>query len=512
MTEEEKTAILAANHGPSIYDQLYSNPPDAGGGKGALPDYESLISMIAGGIEQKKETLMNGIIKGATLPAKKKDDKKPEPIAGTSAQAGSSKDEKNPYKKQFVNGASRRKLLGESSESESEKGKEPGTPAAAVKQTVKVPTPSPQQKGKKKSTVSPPDAKKGKGRKPLEYLFESESSVENATPGKKGKQVASKAGTKKKEKVSQQRNKEKDYSSDSDLELPTTGGKRAPTKDSAVIYTDSDEETDKKELKTPTKKAVKKVKDESPVEVTPPKKGKKVPPVAATTPVTPTVPKVTKGKAGGKKGKKSAFDPTELIVPQRMAAKKATESIRTAKKPKEAPKDDEIKEEIQPKEVKKTNQQKVSTLTDSEDEKSTKRKKSVERKPAPSVAPKAKKPADEVEEEEEGEIKDEEEAKNVSYVPQRQAAKKAAEHIRSGLSNIVAARLIIEDEMEATRKKEKKGEGEKSGEGKEEEKISSEVAKKLASKEKPPGAAIAASLKGKLFANIFEIVNGERRI
>jgi len=47
-------------------------------------------------------------------------------------------------------------------------------------------------------------------------------------------------------------------------------------------------------------------------------------------------------------------------------------------------------------------------------------------------------------------------SKNViSYVPQRQAAKKAAEHIRSGLSNIVAARLIIEDEMEAATKKPK---------------------------------------------------------
>lgn len=37
------------------------------------------------------------------------------------------------------------------------------------------------------------------------------------------------------------------------------------------------------------------------------------------------------------------------------------------------------------------------------------------------------------------------------------AAKKAAEHIRSGLSNVVAARLIIEDEMESTTRKKSKG-------------------------------------------------------
>jgi len=159
----------------------------------------------------------------------------------------------------------------------------------------------------------------------------------------------------------------------------------------------------------------------------------------------PSVP--TKGalkhfkKSPGKKKrtlKKDVVDPSTMIVPQREAAKKASESIRTVKK--------------KPETSSSSSNSNVPICNTFYEEGP------MDQLPCPSPVPQ---PDDMFphgtkrkgrRKEPDLSLEDLEELQ-APYVPQRQAAKKAAEHIRSGLSNIVAARLIIEDEMEASRKK-----------------------------------------------------------
>lgn len=644
LTVEEKQAILTANQGPSIYDQFYSHhststapgTSTAGNHKSSIPDYDSLISLIAG-VDAKKD-LVNGVIKSSKRQKQAGGVSTAAPTSDTVSSAASNSNASNntssgnsggnasgtvttvvnsnsdraganPYKKQFVNGARRRNLLGErgsgSSHSESESEvttAKAGESAAAT--TVNNTTSKGTKKGAANNTTTGKGAtgaaKNNKGnRKPLSYLFDSDSSLDNLTSGgaataaggkkaaagkvakgkAKGKAAAPNADGKSNKPV-----KSTSYLSDSDeLELPVGRRSKPNTagnvKDNVPIYSDS-EESDakgapaaagpKKDTKTgkaaaaaaaaaAKKKVTKKTKAatpsaqqdnhkkiEEPSNAVAESKGKKS--KAKATAATPK----GKGKAAtGKKGKnKDGFDPTELIVPQREAAKKATESIRSVKqKTKDSQQSStdvieavatgagvvaapastvSIKEEA-PKEpvkgTKSTSKLVVSSLSESEGEekpvvkgtsKDARKPKTPEKK---STKTRAKASETEVAAEAQAVLSDEDtgdvskdefefdmvkdgSSKNVSYVPQRQAAKKAAEHIRSGLSNIVAARLIIEDEMEAARKKTKNDKGQVVGklgvpdqEEKEEDRVSVtdssriesavvEAAKKVTNKER----------------------------
>jgi hypothetical protein len=448
-TPQERSAILDANHGPSIYDQIYSHS----GASCSLKDYETLVSLIAGG--DKKDKLVNGVIK-------------PKKSSGLSSFMNSGT---NPYKRQFVNGARRKNLMGESCSSLSE------SEASASDSVAPAATDA-----NRKQKLSP----NGSGRKPLSYLFElSDSSVDGKAGDSTVAAVAKGGGT---DKISNKINKgrsrtlkqtqktsKKSSSSDSDeLELPvpkSIGGNAK--KSEAPIYSDSDSDDATGRQASPTlatKAAVK--------EFTRKSNKKEASAGALPTKAPP------KAKVKGPGRKKKGFKPTELIVPQREAAKKATESIRSVKPKKEAGSEPSVNEPVttplspttrlKERDVssdrsgdgkKILDKEKVKKPKNGEKAKSPGRKGAAKAK-ASSVKAGSQPPDDDILQMNASDSRDQYDfdgsndgsstSKNVtSYVPQRQAAKKAAEHIRSGLSNIVAARLIIEDEMEAARKKTK---------------------------------------------------------
>lgn len=412
---QEKEAILAANHGPSIYDKFYSQD-----GVTSEHSYETLISLIAG-----EESRINGVLK-PTKGRKKHD---------------------NPYKKTFVNGVKRRTVLGETGSSLSESETSIIAPSTTAAGTIKP---------KKKS------ANASQSKSLSSYLFETDSSmdaiimsnvtsVRKKSPKRKGPPKTS--GLKQMEKALQQSS----ATDSDDLELPGLKVQRGgmSKRDRALIYSDSDSETASRKManvinsvatKGALKEFSKKKLKETPIKKSPLKKIKRI--------------------GAGRKKKNGDYDPSELIVPQREAAKKASESIRAVKGVKAKESGTEMgspgvifkEKDVLP--VRET----ITTKG-----KQSKRRESVSDSERPAVkkernlGKKLKEKLDDpASPSSPSEIKDEfdfddanAESSSVSYVPQRQAAKKAAEHIRSGLSNIVAARLIIEDEMEAARKKTK---------------------------------------------------------
>lgn len=95
LNPEEKSAIVAANRGTSIYDQIYSSFESTN--NNTLKDYDTLVSLIAG--EDKKEKLVNGVIK-------------PKKSSGGGLGNMINSASSNPFKKQFVNGARRKNLIG----------------------------------------------------------------------------------------------------------------------------------------------------------------------------------------------------------------------------------------------------------------------------------------------------------------------------------------------------------------------------------------------------------------
>jgi len=417
MNGPERAAILDANHGPSIYDQVYSQI----GTKINYKDYESLVTLIAG---DERPEVVNGIVK---------------------TRATKGKANENPYKKTFVNGARRRsESLSSLSETELSAG---GGGTKAV-------------------------------RKPLAYLFDTDSSrdaviISNST---KNKSLPKKKLGKGRGLKQMDRTLEKSQStSESELDLPTPvpkprGKAAAAANARRPIY--SDTESDSGAPKKPTssvitKGALKEFSKKSKQKIQAP-----LPIMKSTIRVSPLLqkvedPPVVKKKRGRVPGRKKLdpFEANELIVPQREAAKKASESIRSVKKGKEQGAGQDGGEspgpfpprEVTVKEILKGNIKEIVPI----EEKPAIRKKSGAAEPRmsklsrklslkePEVLPLPKA--------ERGRAagSDLDESAVSSIVPQRQAAKKAAEHIRSCQSNVVAARLIIEDEMEASRKKSK---------------------------------------------------------
>ena len=470
MSGPEKAAILEANHGPSIYDQFYSH----NGGTNSYKDYESLITLIAG--EERRE-LINGVIK---------------------SKRGRGKGNENPYKKTFVNGA-RRRSGGEScsSLSESEVSVKGGTSGIGA-------------------STSP--------RKPLSYLFDTDSSMDAVIMTNSGRSKATgpaKKGVK--GRGLKQMEKTLNSTSDSDeLDLPVVPvqkgrGKAAATNNKRQpIYSDTDSEGSaaKRQLASIAAVATKGALKEFSGKKNKPKPGVAKPlPVPIVTPILAAAKKRGRGP-GGKK--KNALEPTGLIVPQREAAKKATESIRSVKPIKgkdsgltaeggDSPDHSPVsltrkeKESVLTKDTLKPKVKEQETLSDSEEVKPpVKKKPPLPTKKGQQAKRKLKVKDDssstktEVKNEYEFDEDGEHNPASVSYVPQRQAAKKAAEHIRSGLSNIVAARLIIEDEIEASHKKYKSDRSGKSGRG-----DSSKSPNRSRTKSSSPGREVGETPLGK---------------
>lgn len=325
------------------------------------------------------------------------------------------------------------------------------------------------------------------GRKPLSYLFDSDSSADEVA-------LAGKAGTTTKDNKKQTKGKspnnprgrgqkatKKSSTSDSDdLELPVQKvvGNNNLSKSEGPIYSDSDSDGSlKKRPGSPvaTKAAVKEFTRKSNKK----ELGAKSSLAQQKKTVTPK-----QGKQGPKGGRKKKGAEQQLIVPQREAAKKATESIRTVKSRKDglvgdnasgqdgsvaspATFNDRESESFEKTAMEKFKDIAAASVQDKIKKRNDKSKPTVaenrrgaNKKSVKSESVGGNKDAESTIHGHYDELRDQYEfdgsndSKNVpNFVPQRQAAKKAAEHIRSGLSNIVAARLIIEDEMEATRRK-----------------------------------------------------------
>ncbi|XP_041986606.1 PHD finger protein rhinoceros [Aricia agestis] len=421
-------AIIEANHGPSIYDRLYSHP-DAPDHKNDFDDLLARIAPQESSDEKKKDR--NGLVRGCRSA--------------------------NPYKKHYVNGSRRSGSMysGLSSEESgadiSRNSKYRGrTIGSSTDDDVKKTSTSPKKKVSPKSRAKKSPTKIDRKKKKVP---QSKALVESSSEEEAFKQRTKKDRTR--SKTLQQMEKEMaagktgQSGTDSDDLIPMRSTRN--NKFTVDIYSDSSETSDKVENdktkldrtktekskieKSPhendsqqslprTKAAMKEFIPTQPEKKTPvieekpaPKKRGRKPSNKEKKPP-PNKPKeideVAKNKENIKFSKKK--DPTDLIVPQRQAAKKASENMR-------------------------------STTTTKKDE-PEKQVSSDDAKNKPKIKGKGK----EIKEspEKKKKISKDVEKEPIAYVPQRQAAKKAAAHIKSGLGS----KIPVGESTDADKKKE----------------------------------------------------------
>ncbi|XP_014366474.2 PHD finger protein rhinoceros isoform X1 [Papilio machaon] len=445
-------AIIEANHGPSIYDRLYSHPnaPDH------KNDFDEILARIApqdSSDEKKKDR--NGLVKGQKA--------------------------SNPYKKHYVNGSRRSESMysglssGDSSAENNRSTKYRGRAiASSTDEDVKKPSSSPKKKispkGKGKRSPKKPERKKKK-------IPQSKAVVESSSEDESYKMSVKK--DKSRSKTLQQMEKEMDAGksglsgTDSGDLMPMRSTRNR--KFSGNIYSDSSDDTDSEKIdhksakqnkgKTirsrsegspsgidsqqglpRTKAAMKqfgsthpeKKSDDKPA---PKKRGRK-PSNKEKKPSTPVKTHESDDEARNKENiklSKQKDNPSDLIVPQRQAAKKASENMRSTT----AVKREESSTEKQA----------------SSDESRAKSKSKTKGKDGKDNASKSssKKSSKDIEKE------------PIAYVPQRQAAKKAAAHIKSGLGS----KLPVIDPSDSDKRRENdKSDTTKSSPKKNEAKIS----------------------------------------
>ncbi|CAH0401859.1 unnamed protein product [Chilo suppressalis] len=421
-------AIIEANHGPSIYDRLYSHP-DAPDHKN---DFDELLARIAPSESGDEKKNRNGLIKSSKVT--------------------------NPYKKHYVNGSRRSEsmysgLSSEESATEiSRSGKYRGRAiGSSTDDDVKKPN-SPKKKvsPKTRAKKSPKKTERRKKKVPQSKAVV-QSSSEDETVSSKTKKDRSRS------KTLQQMEKEMAAGSlgqsgtDSDELMPIRSTKNS--KFPVDIYSDSSE--DMTTLKSDIKSAKTKVKSEK-VKSEKTKPDKSPNGIDSQQPLPRTkaamkefVPAHTEKKAvvkeedkpaPRKRGRKPSNkdkkptlkngesddeaknkenikfakqkdNPTDLIVPQRQAAKKASENMRSTTTVK--------KEEITMEKQASPEDPKTKPKIKSKG-KEVKEKESTTPSPAKVGRKKSSKDA---------------EKETIAYVPQRQAAKKAAAHIKSGLGS-----------------------------------------------------------------------------
>ncbi|XP_045532052.1 PHD finger protein rhinoceros [Pieris brassicae] len=400
----ELTAIIEANHGPSIYDRLYSGPnaPDHEN------DFDDLLARIApqeSSDDKKRDR--NGLVRGSKS--------------------------SNPYKKLYVNGSRRGGMYAGLSSEES--GTEIGRASKYRGRTIGSSTDEDETTHtKKRVTAKKKISPKGKGKKSPKKCEQKKKKV----PLSKAVVGSSSDDEKVKTKLNKDQSRSKtlqqleqemaagrgDSVSDSDDLIPirSTRNNKFPVD----IYSDSSESNKESKMKIEksptendsmqslprTKAAMKEFIPSQPEKksanaesndskASPKKRGRK---------------QNNKDKKNTNKSNvsddetkenikfaKQKDNPTDLIVPQRQAAKKASENMRstTASKKDDTPGEKQVsgddsknkqKLKAKEKEIKDSKPAKISRKKSSKDQKET-----------------------------------------IAYVPQRQAAKKAAAHIKSGL-------------------------------------------------------------------------------
>lgn len=435
-------AILEANHGPSIYDRLYSHPnaPDH------KNDFDEMLARIApqdSGDEKKKDR--NGLVRGSRSA--------------------------NPYKKNYVNGSHRSGSLYSGYSSE-ESGGEVGRSSKYRGRAIGSST---DDNGKK--SVSSPKKKvspKGKGKKSPKKIERKKRKVpqSKAVVESSSEDDTIKSRTRKNRahsKTLQQMEKEMtagkmgQSGTDSDDLLPirTTRNSKFPVD----IYSDSSEASSVKEEIKPekstktkndksksektktaksstendsqqplprTKAAMKEFISSQPEKKTVPVEDKPAPKKRGRKPSNkekkPPV-KINELEEEAKENKlaKQKDNPTDLIVPQRQAAKKASENMRS------------------------------TTAVKKEESTSDKQVSGDDSKSKPKIKSKGKEVKDIPEKVGRKKSSKGQDKELIAYVPQRQAAKKAAAHIKSGLgSKAPVTEAIDSDKKKDTEKTDSK--------------------------------------------------------
>lgn len=360
LSSAEVAAVQEANHGPSIYDRLYSYPdaPDL------TTDFETMLSRIAGVVSPEKSQYA-----GLKWPPRD-----------------------NPYKKSYVNGSMRYSSMSSSSDIEIKPSRlissEPSMDEAKLIKSVL-------NKHKKEKRLN---KKRSKTKRSTDSSTEEETDKIkpkwNMSPNKKLLQI------------------EKQFGSDDsgDISLPKISSKR-PTKVNN-IYSDSDSELSVKNdsiSHTHTKAAVKefsqgKLKN----------KGNKDKNISVSKTKETSLEKDTK-KTKKEDTKSNPTVPSELIVPQRQAAKKATESIHRVHN-----KHEEILNE-------KKSPEKLLSMHKKSPDRIVSNVKSPDKQPTKVNKIKNSEKLSSVE-------KETDPQELFGLVPQRQAAKKAIQGIKSGMT------------------------------------------------------------------------------
>ncbi|KAJ8877766.1 hypothetical protein PR048_022221 [Dryococelus australis] len=446
LTTKEVEAVIQANHGPSIYDRLYSQPLT----EDQNQDFDLIVARIAGNgspaqsvaTEEKSKTDLNGLLK--------------------SCEKKVALD--NPYKRFYFNGASRRRSslygsMSSGSETDTAARAQPKLPAkeripldstaSSTEEEEKTVTKLPVRKrtpcSRKNSTSGKTVVHAKTVKKKLETSSEDDKkprrnswkSPRNKTLHQMERELSDKMGS---------------CTDESDELLPIKATKNEPQKINK-IYSDSDSEVslkrelsggerndDKSASNTPsdsqqhivrTKAAMKEFSAGTQTKIdksdhknsTKQKVSKKVKAIKDTEMKEDEIidEDDIEERSHSKSSKKKEYDPTDLIVPQRQAAKKATESIRSSQ--------GRTKEQIQmlfEHEVTKTSPPAIE-----------------EHKLKPKAKPKAKevKGSKDLKSNDiyefEKDITEPDAQEILAYVPQRQAAKKAAAHIKSGMTKPV---------------------------------------------------------------------------
>lgn len=410
MTPAAMTAVIEANHGPSIYDRLYSHP-DAVDHSG---DFDNLLAQIAGvdsGDDKKKD--LNGLTKNT-------------------------KSAENPYKRLYLNGSARRSASlysGLSSGAESIPDRDSKYRSRTIysttddEETNALPTKKKMFSKDKENNENTKLVEKKKSKPAAASNSKIESSSEDEKP-KKREWPKSRTLFQMEQEMSDR--PLSGTESDELMPMRTTEKLKLTPAD---IYSDSensdnkheDDKEDKSSNATSdsqqhpfrTKAAVK--------EFIPSQKGdgkgSKSAKKSGAKDKGPESDEDLKDKENMKSSKNKDY-PSDLIVPQRQAAKKASENMRSNTVNVKTRDQNETSSEAKPiqppvEEVKQSKPK--AKLKDKKDKESVKDKK--DRKSSMSGND-----IFEFEKEERDTLD------IIAYVPQRQAAKKAAEHIKSGMA------------------------------------------------------------------------------
>lgn len=415
-------SVIEANHGPSIYDRLYSHP----GAEDHTTDFDTILMRIA----------------GIKSPSESGDEKKPE-------LNGMFKDVKNnPYKRVYVNGASKRRgtsIYGSTSDASSSDEKPKDNKENRLRFSSsgdEKPSVSCLALNKNKSPISKKtnnNNNKSADRRQKRLSVSSRKKLDTSSEEEMKPKVKNEWGQFSRSRLMQVE-RELGYSgSDSDELMPIHGVQKTLTKTMSSIYSDSDSTdvsmknddkstaSDSLQNKLRTKASVKEFSQKPSTSKSPNKSS-------------PENKKKTKFNSISRKespSKKKDYVPSDLIVPQRQAAKKATENLKSTTsnrlvKEQQAP----IEEAPKVEDKLKLAKPKLKSVKDSRD---------------PTKDQSKKEPG------KQADIfdidKELESAEILAYVPQRQAAKKAAEHIKSGLGKPVPPTLATEPTSESEKSK-----------------------------------------------------------